>query len=101
MFEARVIEPAVSLASIHKVNHTFRLRAGQLLVELVARGRSQWPFALAGYVQQGTLDFCLKPRQAVTAEVFIQRGKRLPCHTASVLEVRDKELVERVGEVNL
>ena len=33
MLQARVIECAVNLAAINKANHTFRLRAGQLLVE--------------------------------------------------------------------
>jgi hypothetical protein len=69
MFEARVIECAVSLAAIYCANQTFRLRAGQLLVELVARGHYQWPFALAGYVQERARDLPLEPGQTVSGEV--------------------------------
>jgi hypothetical protein len=34
VFEARVIECAVSLAAIYRANHVLRLRAGQLLAEV-------------------------------------------------------------------
>src|SRR5258707_5501092 len=47
------LDLAVSLAAIYRANHVVRIRAGQLLVELVPRGHHQWSFAFAGYVQRG------------------------------------------------
>jgi hypothetical protein len=46
------LDLAVSLAAIYRANHVLRLRAGQLLLELVPRGHHQWSFAFAGYVQE-------------------------------------------------
>jgi hypothetical protein len=47
MFEARVIECAVSLPAIHKAIRAFRLQAGQDLVERVARSRHQCSHLMA------------------------------------------------------
>src|SRR5258707_14226947 len=40
------LDLAVSLPAIYRGNPVLRLRAGQLLVELVPRGHHQWSFAL-------------------------------------------------------
>jgi hypothetical protein len=70
MLEAWVIEVAVNLAAINKVNHPLGLLAGQFLVELMARARYQGPLALGGYVQQGARNLSLKPGQAVTVQII-------------------------------
>src|SRR5271154_4659622 len=48
MFEARVVHLAVGLAAIDQTNQAFRLRAGQLLVEVAPQTDHQRSLALAG-----------------------------------------------------